>query len=644
MAWNEAVVTNSGLNLLADGLSQGKIIITSAVGGEEYTDTTGLLAMTEIKGIVRNLNIAKIETEDGKITVNIRVQNAELSEGYKLRQIGIFATFEDKANKVLFAIIQDKEGETIPSYKENPEFLVEFDFVIPVSNAEKIEVEITPNTFATAEDFAEVKREIEEHTSNKSNPHEVTKKQVGLENVPNVTTNDQTPTYTAATELAELSSGEKMSAALGKIAKAVKSLIEHIGDKVKHITAEERNKWNSKAAGDHTHTAADVGALTNIKIGTVTTGAAGSNASASASTSGTVTTLNLTIPKGDKGDTGTAAGFGTPTATVDANVGTPTVTVTASGSNTSKVFSFAFKNLKGAKGDKGDTGAQGAKGDKGDTGAAGAKGATGATGTRGSRWTNGTAISGTATTGTIFSSSGINDALVNDMYLNTSTGYVYKCTVAGAATVAKWAYIGSIKGATGATGAKGDKGDTGASGANGATGTRGSRWTVGTAITGNSTTATVFSGTGITDALVNDMYLNSSTGYVYKCTVAGAAAVAKWVYAGSIKGATGAKGATGDTGTIDVVHGSKSSMTNVTVPYKTDRTKALVMGWVTSPTSGYPVYQSHLFTGLSSNMTKQSYSGKAFSGTSGFELEVSTAGVITISGGYIGGYTVIWFN
>lgn len=81
-------------------------------------------------------------------------------------------------------------------------------------------------------------------------------------------------------------------------------------------------------------------------------------------------------------------------------------------------------------------------------------------------------------------------------------------------------------------------------GSTGSTGTRGSRWSTGTAITGTSTTATIFSGTGITDALVNDMYLNTSTGYTYRCTVAGAASAAKWVYAGSIKGATGSTGAT----------------------------------------------------------------------------------------------------
>ena len=66
-------------------------------------------------------------------------------------------------------------------------------------------------------------------------------------------------------------------------------------------------------------------------------------------------------------------------------------------------------------------------------------------------------------------------------------------------------------------------------GPTGATGTRGSRWTQGTAITGTSTTATIFSGSGITDAIVNDNYLNTSTGNTYRCTVGGAASVAKWV-------------------------------------------------------------------------------------------------------------------
>lgn len=60
---------------------------------------------------------------------------------------------------------------------------------------------------------------------------ELGKADVGLDNVPNVSTNNQTPTYTAATTLAKLTSGEILSAAMGKIAKAITDLISHIGDK-----------------------------------------------------------------------------------------------------------------------------------------------------------------------------------------------------------------------------------------------------------------------------------------------------------------------------------------------------------------------------------------------------------------------------
>lgn len=69
------------------------------------------------------------------------------------------------------------------------------------------------------------------HVANKSNPHGVTKGQVGLGNVPNVTTNNQTPTYTVPGTATELVSGETVTNAFGKLARAVSSLISHIGNK-----------------------------------------------------------------------------------------------------------------------------------------------------------------------------------------------------------------------------------------------------------------------------------------------------------------------------------------------------------------------------------------------------------------------------
>ena len=79
------------------------------------------------------------------------------------------------------------------------------------------------------------------------NPHKVTKSDVGLGNVPNVTTDNQTPSFTQATTLANITSKEKLSVMLGKIAKAIADFITHKGDKTSHITSAERTAWNAKS-------------------------------------------------------------------------------------------------------------------------------------------------------------------------------------------------------------------------------------------------------------------------------------------------------------------------------------------------------------------------------------------------------------
>lgn len=87
-----------------------------------------------------------------------------------------------------------------------------------------------PVSTAQQEAIDAVQDNLDSHTSNKSNPHGVTKSQVGLGNVANVTTNNQTPTYTQASTLATLVSGETLSVSMGKIMKAITDLISHIGN------------------------------------------------------------------------------------------------------------------------------------------------------------------------------------------------------------------------------------------------------------------------------------------------------------------------------------------------------------------------------------------------------------------------------
>ena len=95
----------------------------------------------------------------------------------------------------------------------------------------------------------------------------------------------------------------------------------------------------------------------------VVTGNPGTNAAVSVSATGPNTAkifnFAFTIPRGNTGPQGTAAGFGTPTASVvTGNPGTnAAVKVTSSGDNTAKVFNFAFTIPRGATGPTGNPGA-----------------------------------------------------------------------------------------------------------------------------------------------------------------------------------------------------------------------------------------------------------------------------------------------
>lgn len=116
-----------------------------------------------------------------------------------------------------------------------------------------VEKAVVGNDELISESESDVIDEMENHLINYNNPHKTDAAQVGLGNVPNVATNDQTPTYTEADKLTALTSGEKISAAFGKLAKAVTELITHLSDKFIHITDEERTSWNAASDQKHTH-------------------------------------------------------------------------------------------------------------------------------------------------------------------------------------------------------------------------------------------------------------------------------------------------------------------------------------------------------------------------------------------------------
>ena len=221
MEWNNYCVTNAGVEVLKKAIGGKKVTITAAKSGTDTVPEGELKEQSVLSGTVRNATIANATNQPEGYRVTLRVTNTGVKTSYIFKQLGLFATAEDES-EVLFAILQSENGETVPD--ESELYTYDVSLIIAISDTSNITVNVDKTSYVTEE-------ELDGHKTDKSNPHSVTKAQVGLGNVPNVSTNDQTPIYTVPTANAGLVSGEKLGTAFGKIARAVASLIAHIANK-----------------------------------------------------------------------------------------------------------------------------------------------------------------------------------------------------------------------------------------------------------------------------------------------------------------------------------------------------------------------------------------------------------------------------
>lgn len=225
--WENTVITNAGIELLKNALSGGTITVTAIKSGAGKVDVSALKSQTAVSSIKQSGTVQGVTKTDETIKIGVLFSNAGLSAGYSMTQLGIYAK-GSTGSEVLFAISQNTTGKEVPSESAMPSWSLVHNFYIKLNNDVTMTATVDPEGYVT---FETMQTALNTHTGNKSNPHGVTKSQVGLWNVPNVATNDQTPTYSDTTTLVTLSSGEKISIAFAKIKLAITTLINHLANK-----------------------------------------------------------------------------------------------------------------------------------------------------------------------------------------------------------------------------------------------------------------------------------------------------------------------------------------------------------------------------------------------------------------------------
>lgn len=168
--------------------------------------------------------------------------------------------YDDNGAKV-FRLFPEGDKVNDPEPETKPEDIPVVDGELNLLSPRPVENRVVSAAIIRIEERAKNAEEtVAAHTESKDNPHGVTAEQVGLGNVPNVSTNNQTPTYEDASGLQNLTSGEKLSAAFGKIKKAIAEVILHLGNKENPhgVTAAQVKA----RPADWMPSAADVGAAT----------------------------------------------------------------------------------------------------------------------------------------------------------------------------------------------------------------------------------------------------------------------------------------------------------------------------------------------------------------------------------------------
>lgn len=251
--------TEAGLALIARSLYGDKITFTKIVLGN------GVQTGSEVTGMVNPLvevGITAIEKSDSMVILTGYLTSSDIDSSFYGTEMGVYAKDSDGTEQLFAYRYNQSEVDYYPATSSGRAIELTFSVVIQIGSAENVTaILIEGDTYAKKEDF-------DSHVADQANPHSVTKEQIGLGHVEDKAINDQTPTYTTPTSTSNLSSGETLSTAFGKLAAAVKALIVHIADKSNPhgITAAAISAANV----NHSHGAADInsGTLSILRGGT----------------------------------------------------------------------------------------------------------------------------------------------------------------------------------------------------------------------------------------------------------------------------------------------------------------------------------------------------------------------------------------
>ncbi len=171
-----AVTTNAGISLVTDLLEGEQIVFTKLVTGdgiyeESECERTNLQKMVGLRNPKQEFGFSDITREtESCILLKTLLSNAELTEGYRMTEIGVYAKKRgEEGEGILYSLSVAKEADYFPRYNGYAAVEIIEEYYITISDAAEVTIQTERGSVVLLEDLEKFKQEIQDQIDNTVN-------------------------------------------------------------------------------------------------------------------------------------------------------------------------------------------------------------------------------------------------------------------------------------------------------------------------------------------------------------------------------------------------------------------------------------------------------------------------------------------
>lgn len=160
--YSKLIITSSGQALMAKMIAgSGNIEFTKLCSSSTQYTLAQLEALTALTNIKQTTLISKVtRTNEVAIKVEAALSNVELTTGYYMRTLGLYAVDPD-VGEILYAVcIETSNSCYMPPYNNVTVSAAYIQLYTTVGNADSVSLEVNPGAYATVGDIQELEKEI----------------------------------------------------------------------------------------------------------------------------------------------------------------------------------------------------------------------------------------------------------------------------------------------------------------------------------------------------------------------------------------------------------------------------------------------------------------------------------------------------